>query len=323
MMTSVVVPVEDRMLTGLAKTSARAGGLTLRVLAGLALCLNAIPAGAQGTVAPPAKIEAAPLAPPPGVPSPPPVPPTAAPTPPTGSTATAPPATPAPPVVTQSPVTPTAPLQTPPVQSPALQTPPVAGAAPIDPALPPSAPPPVALPTPGIQQPGGQLAPSASIAPRDLSAEPDLAELVIEPRPVLILSAESSNEEAFVTLQNALARLNEEARKAGIIVTGRPFAVIDLTDEKRFKFEAMLPIENTAQTPPVPGLRFGQSPSGQAIRFKYSGAYEDDTYVYESIEAYVEERDIKARPYAIEEFLTDPKDSADASLQMFIYYLRE
>jgi len=174
-----------------------------------------------------------------------------------------------------------------------------------------------------VPQPGGQLPASAGIVPRDFTNEPDLTELVIEPRAVLILDGDASNEEAFATLQKALVRLGEEARKAGIVITGRPFAVIDLTDEKRFKFQAMLPIENTAQTPPVPGLHFGQSPSGPAIRFKYQGAYEDDGYVYESIEAYLEERDIKAKPFSIEEFLTDPKDAADASLQMFIYYLKD
>ncbi|MBY0610634.1 MAG: GyrI-like domain-containing protein [Beijerinckiaceae bacterium] len=184
------------------------------------------------------------------------------------------------------------------------------------PQTPPAPPPAAALP-----QPGGQI--TSGAPPRDLSNEPDLIELVIEPRSVLILQAEASNEDAFPALVAALNRLGEEARKAGVVITGRPFAVIDLTDDKTFKFQAMLPVENTATTPPIPGLRFGQSPSGQAIRFKYAGAYEDNTYVYESIEAYIEERDIKARPYAIEEFLTDPKDANDASLQMFIYYLRE
>ena len=140
---------------------------------------------------------------------------------------------------------------------------------------------------------------------------------------MLILSGDAANEDGFPTLLAAFKRLSEEARKAGVVILGRPFATIDLTDEKRYKFEAMLPVENTATTPPVPGLRFGQSPSGQAIRFKYSGAYEDNTYVYESIEAYIEERGIQARPYAIEEFLTDPSDASDASLQMFIYYLKE
>ena len=301
---------------------------------------SASPGLAQGTVAPPAKVESAPLAPPPGTPAAPPAGSlSVTPAPPqTGPAASALPAPPSPNIPAQATTPPPSGLPAPASPSPVppssvppavvappvtTQTPPSSGAIPVDPALPPSAQPPVALPTPGIQQPGGQLAPSVTIAPRDLSNEPDLAELVIEPRPVLILRGESDNEEAFANLQNALFRLNEEAKKAGIIVAGRPFAVIDLTDEKRFKFEAMLPIENTAQTPPVPGLRFGQSPSGPAIRFKYSGAYEDDSYVYESIEAYVEERDIKARPYAIEEFLTDPKDASDASLQMFIYYLKE
>ena len=274
------------------------------LLACAALLVPALDGPSRGqTVAPPAPVQSAPLEPPAAA-----LPPAAS-SPATSPSAGGPPASVSPPVAG----VPIGPVPAnPPAQSPAQGV----GSAPVPPAPTSATPPPA---PPALAQPGG----AAQGVPRDFAAEPDLIELAIEARPVLVLAAEASNDDGFAALLAALARLNEEARKAGIVVTGRPFAVVDLTDEKLFKFQAMLPVENTAATPPIPGLRFGQSPAGQAIRFKYTGAYEDNTYVYESIEAYIEERGIQARPYAIEEFLTDPKDSADASLQMFIYYLRE
>ncbi len=140
---------------------------------------------------------------------------------------------------------------------------------------------------------------------------------------MLALKGNSPNEEGFFSVRRDIARLGEEARKAGIIIVGRPFAVIDLTDEQRFRYEVMLPIDRSASAVAPAGFSFGTSPAGQAIRFKFVGAYDESAYVYESIEAYIEEKDIKARNYAIEEYLNDPKDANDAELQMYIYYLKE
>ncbi len=161
------------------------------------------------------------------------------------------------------------------------------------------------------------------IAPSEAPAESNILELTLETRPTLALKDEASNELGLTTISRDIARLMEEAKKAGIVVTGRPFAVIDLTEEEKFKFEVMLPIEKPASGIAPNGLSFSLSPAGQAIRFKFTGAYDESTYVYESIEAYVEERNITARNYAIEEYLNDPKDNNDATLEMYIYYLRD
>ena len=194
-----------------------------------------------------------------------------------------------------------------------------------EPSPPPPSVPPVSVP-PAPQPPATAAPPTGAELPgkaQEPQAEGNILELTIEARPVLVLKDDADNESGFATLLKDLARLAEEARKAGLVVTGRPFAVIDLTDENRFKFQAMLPIEKDGPASLPPGIAYGQSPSGRAIRFKYSGAYDDNSYVYESIEAYIEEKDIAACSYAIEEFLNDVKDSGDDSLQMYIYYLRE
>ncbi len=213
------------------------------------------------------------------------------------------------------------PLQVAPPISPLPQTvPQQVTPAPLNPPLVPApfipAPPVPAQPGPAL------LVPPAIISP-DPTNEPNILELNIEARPVLSLKDEASNEEGFTLIRRNIARLNEEAKKAGIAITGRPFAVIDLTDDQKFKFEVMLPIEKPLSNIVPAGLNFGMSPTGRAIRFKFSGAYDESAYVYESIEAYIEEKNIIAKNYAIEEYLNDPKDGNDADLQMYIYYVRE
>jgi effector-binding domain-containing protein len=271
---------------------------------------------AQQTVAPPAKIETAPLAPPTT-----PIPSSPLPTSPV-PTAPVPPVTPL--------VIPTQPLPALPIPqavAPIPTQPQVT--TPIPPNIAPTVTPPIIAPnTPPISAPTQPLivTPIPQTAPvivPEPAPESNILELTIEARPVLSLKNEASNEDGFATVRRDIARLTEEAKKAGIVITGKPFAVIDLTDEQRFKFEVMLPIEKPISNIAPAGLNFGTSPAGQAIRFKFTGAYEESAYVYESIEAYMEEKNIIARNYAIEEYLNDPKDGNDVELQMYIYYLKQ
>ncbi len=255
---------------------------------------------AQQTVAPPAKIESAPLAPPLSTPN-------------ASVPLIAPPASSPMTVTPAVPSTPTIPQTTTPSTPNAAQTitPPIIAPSPLPLVLPIQ--PPVITPTPY----------TAPVIVTEPAPESNILELTIEARPVLSLKNEASNEEGFATVRRDIARLTEEAKKAGIVINGKPFAVIDLTDEQRFKFEVMLPIEKPASNIVPAGLSFSVSPAGQAIRFKFTGAYEESAYVYESIEAYMEEKNILARNYAIEEYLNEPKDGNDVELQMYIYYLRQ
>jgi effector-binding domain-containing protein len=258
---------------------------------------------AQQTVAPPAKVETAPLAPPASAPSL--APNTTAPSIPVPVIVLPPtPSAPIVPIIPQT-ITPSTP------NAAQTITPPIIAPSPLPLVLPIQ--PPVVTPTP-------QTAPVITPEP---APESNILELNIEARPVLSFKNEASNEEGFATVRRDIAKLNEEAKKAGIVINGKPFAVIDLTDEQRFKFEVMLPIEKPASNIAPTGLSFSVSPSGQAIRFKFTGAYEESAYVYESIEAYMEEKNILARNYAIEEYLNEPKDGNDVELQMYIYYLRQ
>ncbi|VTZ24129.1 AraC family transcriptional regulator (fragment) [Methylocella tundrae] len=67
------------------------------------------------------------------------------------------------------------------------------------------------------------------------------------------------------------------------------------------------------------GVKLGESPYGKAIKFLHRGAYDDIDSTYDLITAYLDEKGLEARNLFIEEYLTDTKESDDASLKADIY----
>jgi effector-binding domain-containing protein len=213
-----------------------------------------------------------------------------------------------------------APVQPPPVLPPpgSLVTPPAAP----NPAQPPAATPPAASP-PASSQPG-----QAPPAPADQTRLPEIGgptEVMLEAKPVLILRGQSTWDDGFDNLMEAFKRLTSEAAKLKLTVTGRPQAAFTSTDDSGFKYEAMVTLDAApAARPALPAdIELGQSPSGKALKFTHSGAYDDIDTTYEAITAYLDEKGLKARNLFVEEYMTDPKTSEDADLQMNILVLIE
>jgi effector-binding domain-containing protein len=183
---------------------------------------------------------------------------------------------------------------------------------------PPAAPNPLAPP---------QAAPPPAQAPEQ-NRMPEIGgptEIVLEAKPVLLLRGQSNWDDGFENLMEAFKKLREEAVKHKLAVVGRPQAAFISTDDFGFKYEAMLTLEQAPPQPPRLSADFAlsQSPSGRALKFTHSGAYDDIDTTYEAITAYLDEKGLKARNLFIEEYLTEPKTSEDADLQMDILVLVE
>lgn len=176
-------------------------------------------------------------------------------------------------------------------------------------------------------------------------------EVEIAPRKTLMLSSESSWEKGFDNLAAAFRTLDEIALAAGLGVSGRPFAIFTQTEERSFKFEAMLPVttetanedevreaiqqaltEFAATNPDgedtqkaddadreIPAIRLGVSPSGKAFRFVHASAYDDIDAAYEAITTYLDSKNIVVRDAFIEEYVTDLTLPTDESLEVYIY----
>jgi effector-binding domain-containing protein len=186
----------------------------------------------------------------------------------------------------------------------------------------------VTPPAPPNPSAPGEAKPPAAQAPEQ-SRMPEIGgptEVMLAARPVLILRGQSNWDDGFDNLMEAFRKLREEAKRLKLTITGRPQAAFTSTDDFGFKYEAMVTLEPAPpQPPPKAGAEFafGESPSGKALKFTHSGAYDDIDTTYEAITAYLDEKGLKARNLFIEEYLTEPKTSEDADLQMDILVLVE
>ncbi len=272
----------------------------------------ALQALAQG-VAPPAPVESAPLAPPPGTPAQMPSVPAQAPTAPAPDRSQ-----PGPQPVQPAPA-PSGPVVPQPVQ-PAPQP-----SMPLEPQ--PMQPPPT-LPVPGqplpptpLQQQTGLPDPNATLAGK--GADPsDVGEVMLAPKPVLSLSGQATWDQGFQKLSESIKALRAEAQRTGLAVAGRPLALFVETTDEGFRFEAMLPvaIPPGGQAPaPGPDFRMGTSPAGPALRFLHQAPYDDIDSTYETITAYLEAKNIAVKDAFLEEYISDLNDPSDPNLEINVY----
>jgi effector-binding domain-containing protein len=221
-------------------------------------------------------------------------------------------------------------------------------AAPVTPAPVPSAP---VLPAPVLPAPGGLATPPAapnllapSVEPKtdgvqppgtivpnagDAQKTPEVGgptEVMLEQKPVLMFKGQSTWDDGYENLMDAIAKLNAEAKKLGLATIGRPKTAFLSTDDQGFKYEAMLELLNEPSAPPAnmpKDFGIAKSATGKALKFTHSGAYDDIDTTYEAITAYLDEKGAKARNIFIEEYLKDTKSSEDPAFEMNIFVLIE
>jgi effector-binding domain-containing protein len=168
--------------------------------------------------------------------------------------------------------------------------------------------------------------PAAPPPATSVPAQPGISgptEMVLRSRAVISVAGESTWDDGFENLNAAFARLRDEARKRGLAISGRPQALFLSTDDNGFRFEAMLTVPPTTPMQTAPGNQpqVKLTPDGRALLFTHVGAYDEIDTTYEAITAYLDEKGLVARNLFIEEYLNDPQNSEDVSLQMNIYVL--
>jgi effector-binding domain-containing protein len=194
--------------------------------------------------------------------------------------------------------------------------------------VPPAAPNPLAPPAPQPPAAESQQPPGTAV-PQDQVRSPEVGgptDVVLEPKPVIILRGQSTWDDGFDSLTEAFGKLAAESKRLNLATLGRPKAAFLSTDDFGFKYEAMIELSaEPAASPADIGKDFviGKSPAGKTLKFTHFGAYDDIDTTYEAITAYLDEKGIKARNVFIEEYVNDPKSSEDAALEMNIFVLVE
>lgn len=259
----------------------------------------------------PGVVESAPLAPPPGAsPSP---------------TTPAPAASPLPPAAAEVPAAPspvpgappagapsgTPPATTPPATAAPVQPVPSSPSAPAAPGVPPSLPS-LAAPAPGAPNPRATLLP----VPGDPS---NVDDVTLVPKPAAIRTGMATWNEGFARLADAVRKLEEDLRKAGVPIAGRPLSRFLETDDLGFRYEVMVPIAQSAPTGLPADIRLGMTPSGRMLRFTHKASYDEIDGTYEAITAYLDAKGVTVNDSFVEEYVTDLTHASDPGLEINIF----
>ena len=171
--------------------------------------------------------------------------------------------------------------------------------------------------------------PKADVAPappkpEDSAPKPDASsgvEAELVSRPAATLEVTAPRDDIFAAVNVALSKINGEIEKKGLKPAARPLAVFLGSDDKTFKFRALVPVDAPANTTFGSDVKFGATPVGKAIRFEHRGAYDDIDGTYDGITALLDERGIDAQEVFVEEYINDVKSSEDPNLVVEIYVL--
>ena len=145
--------------------------------------------------------------------------------------------------------------------------------------------------------------------------------VTLAPRPVIAFAGTAEWDSGLQTVLDSFEKLRGELAKAGLQPGGRPIAVFTETDDKGFRFDAMIPL--TAEPSPAPtlggGTRLAMSPAGRTMKFEHRGSYDEVDTTYEAITAYLDEKGLEAQNLFVEEYLNTPKGTDDENLELDIY----
>ena len=147
-------------------------------------------------------------------------------------------------------------------------------------------------------------------------------DVVMVSRPAFVLRGQSSWDDGYQKLAGSFARMADEAKALDIKVTGRAVAVFVETDDRGFRFEAVLPVASLPAQKPAnwpSDMRLGATPEGKAIRFVHKGPYDEIDSTYEAITAYLDVKGIEAKETLIEEYINLGQESGDGAIEAYIY----
>jgi effector-binding domain-containing protein len=146
------------------------------------------------------------------------------------------------------------------------------------------------------------------------------AEMVDVPsRPTAMLSGKVNWDNGFAAIKDSLAKVKTALDKAGLKASGPPLTVFTDTDDKGFSYEAMVPLAAKPTAAFSGDVQLAASPSGKAIKFQHRGPYADIDSTYDLITAYLDEKDLEARDFFVEEYLSELTNAEDPNLAVDIY----
>jgi effector-binding domain-containing protein len=161
---------------------------------------------------------------------------------------------------------------------------------------------------------GGPPSPSP-LQPGDSFGEP----VTLPERTIVYIKGYSKWDSAFDTLVDAFKSLHQYLDKEDIKPAGPAITIYTQTDDAGFSFQAALPIAQAPKDSPKGDIAVGQAPAGRAFKFVHRGSYDAMDSTYEAITNYLDEKQLEAKDLFIEEYATDPVNTAPDKLVVNVF----
>ena len=191
--------------------------------------------------------------------------------------------------------------------TPAPETP-----APIAPA--PAAP---ATPAPATPPPAAQ-APATPAPDPVQTADPFGDEITLNPKTAVIFKGSANWDSAFETLIDSFKKISALLDKQGIKPSGNSMIVYTSTDDNGFTYQAEIPVDQEPKNLPK-DVSIGKTPDGKALKFVHRGSYDNMDNTYEAITNHLDDKKLEAKDTFIEEYITDPLQTAEDKLVINVY----
>jgi effector-binding domain-containing protein len=158
----------------------------------------------------------------------------------------------------------------------------------------------------------------------------DLEVEVMEVQPQSILyvtgTAGGESEDLSASLAAAYQEITGFMAENAIEMAAQPLAITRVRDDRRYDVEAAIPVvlDNPAQLQEVAAagrVRIGQSPAGRALRVIHHGPYDQMAPSYEKLSAWMAAHGMGEGRVSWEQYISDPRETADADLVTHIYFL--
>jgi len=157
-------------------------------------------------------------------------------------------------------------------------------------------------------------------APSPLQPGDAFGEAVTLPeRTIVYIKGYSKWDSAFDTLVDAFKSLREYLDKQDLKPAGPAITIYTQTDDAGFSFQAALPVAQAPKDPPKGDIAVGQAPSGRALKFVHRGSYDAMDSTYEAITNYLDDKQLEAKDLFIEEYATDPVNTAPDKLVVNVF----
>lgn len=146
--------------------------------------------------------------------------------------------------------------------------------------------------------------------------------LDVEPVDILYVSGPRSRENKAVAggLASAYQEISSFMVLHGIENTAQPMALTRSWNDGSFSFEAAIPVKRV-DIPVTGSIKWGTSPSGQAVRVIHRGTYDTMSQSYEKLAAWMGAHGYNAGQVSWEQYISDPGRTPVNERLTHIYYL--